>query len=477
MMRIAIGILVTALTPAAASGQGSETLESRLSTLVGRPGGLTADEVARRAEATSFDVRQRYHELQAAAAGVDQALVGYFPRLNLGLRYTRFSPIGIQSLGNSLAAPTVGAGPVPPGSPLVNIPLAFPVFLNQTILQATLTVPISDYILRVSQSHAAATHSEAAAELTLRATRLKIATDARVAYYTWARARLQLVVSGQAVALGKGQLHDARRFFAVGRLSKADVLRTESQLAASELLLERAKNLEAQLEEQMRIAMHDPVRRRYEIGEDLRADLTPLPNVYELDALYAEAFDRRLELRALEGTSQALRDQVRLARAAYYPRLDAVLDATYSNPNPRFIPSRDEFDGSFSAGLALTWSPNDAGTSRAQVRAAQAQLAGVQAQLGALKDAVKSEVIQSLESMREALTSIQTTARGLAAAEESYRARRLLFQNGRATTVEVTDAETELTRARLEAVNARVDLRVARARLLHAIGRDVVAAR
>ena len=51
--------------------------------------------------------------------------------------------------------------------------------------------------------------------------------------------------------------------------------------------------------------------------------------------------------------------------------------------------------------------------------------------------------------------------------------RRELFRNGRATSVELTDAETELVRASLDVVNARVELRVARARLLHATGRDV----
>ena len=75
--------------------------------------------------------------------------------------------------------------------------------------------------------------------------------------------------------------------------------------------------------------------------------------------------------------------------------------------------------------------------------------------------------------MREAEVAIESTARGLAAAEESYRVRRSLFQNGRATSVELTDAETDLTRARLEAINARVDLRIAHVRIEHALGRDV----
>jgi outer membrane protein TolC len=51
--------------------------------------------------------------------------------------------------------------------------------------------------------------------------------------------------------------------------------------------------------------------------------------------------------------------------------------------------------------------------------------------------------------------------------------RQVLFQNGRATSVELTDAETELTRARMELVGAQIDLRLAGTRLRHALGRDV----
>jgi outer membrane protein TolC len=47
-----------------------------------------------------------------------------------------------------------------------------------------------------------------------------------------------------------------------------------------------------------------------------------------------------------------------------------------------------------------------------------------------------------------------------------------LFINGRTTSTTLTDAETELTRSRLDLLNARADARVARVNLDHALGRD-----
>jgi len=59
------------------------------------------------------------------------------------------------------------------------------------------------------------------------------------------------------------------------------------------------------------------------------------------------------------------------------------------------------------------------------------------------------------------------------ASRRRSRVRTLLFQNGRATGVELGDAEVELTPARLDQVSARVGLRVARVELAHAAALDV----
>ena len=49
--------------------------------------------------------------------------------------------------------------------------------------------------------------------------------------------------------------------------------------------------------------------------------------------------------------------------------------------------------------------------------------------------------------------------------------RREQFRAGAAVAIDVIDAETELRRARLELINAAIDMRIARARLDRAVGR------
>jgi outer membrane protein TolC len=122
--------------------------------------------------------------------------------------------------------------------------------------------------------------------------------------------------------------------------------------------------------------------------------------------------------------------------------------------------------------VVLSWTPTDIPGARANVRTQEAQEAQILAQREALLDGLRLEVTQAYQAQLEAQVALDTTLQGLRAAEEGTRARRDLFRNGKATLVEVNDAETELTRAQLEVVNAHIDARIARVRLDHAVGRD-----
>jgi outer membrane protein TolC len=468
---------VQAVAPAPAPPPAAAAFEDKLaSAFVAR--GLTADEVARRARATSFDVQARQAEVAVAAAQLYQVKLTYLPRLTGQLRYARLSPITLPPLGNVLVTdPSVPPGVLPAGAPIVNHSITFPVLLNSTVTQLGLFVPVSDHVLRIARQQVSLEHSRDAARHNERAAGAKAQSDARLLYYSWARARLQIIVAEQSVTQVQGHLGNLQRALAVGTVSKADVFRVESQLANAELLRVRARSLADLLEFQLRTAMHDGGTGPYQIGEDLRRDL-PAGAAAAGDesadppVLFDEAVRGRPELRALLEVARAQHQQVRAATAGYYPRFDVFGDVQYSNPNQRFIPQQDRFDATWDVGLQLTWVFNDIAQAGGLSREWRARVRQTEAQASALRDALRVEVMQALQAIKEARAAETTTARGLRAAEESYRVRSDLYQNGRATTVELTDAETELTRARLDAVNARIDLRVARVRLDHALGRD-----
>jgi outer membrane protein TolC len=162
--------------------------------------------------------------------------------------------------------------------------------------------------------------------------------------------------------------------------------------------------------------------------------------------------------------------QADATRSRALPRLDAIAQNTIANPNQRYFPQKDEFKSSWQVGAQLSFSLSDSLSGTTQVDEARAQAAAARSERDQLVDALRSEVTEAVLAERTALSSLDSSARRLSAAETSYQARYERFLVGQATTVELTEAQTELFNAQLEVVEARVSIRVARARLSYVTG-------
>jgi outer membrane protein TolC len=419
------------------------------------------------------------------SARVDQAWVAYLPRLSGVASYTRLSNFTPPSLttsgpgGGGLVVAVPTAAPNADGS-IDNTnskffvapanTFAFPIVVDNWLLQGTLTVPITDYFLRISENYTAALSSEDAARYDYAAAAAKSEADGKVAFYGWLRAKGAVYVAQQALADQKTHLDDAKNQFQVGNASKADVLRAETGVASAELSVERAKNLEDLSAVQVKVAIHARDEEAPKNGEDVSQKSPPV--ALTLAQAVQEAQTSRLELKSLASNAEVLRQQIKAARAGYYPSASSFADGIYANPNQRRFPQRDEWFPTWDVGVRLTWSPNDVLAARAGAGDVEGRLASIEASQKAFADGITVEVTQAWQAVKEADFAIETSARQVASATEAYRVARELFNAGRATSTTLTDAETDLVRSRLEFLNAHVDAKVARVRLDHAIGRD-----
>src|SRR5690606_25003741 len=336
--------------------------DAQFKTLVGIPGGLTSEQVAQRAAATSVEAAAARQRVLEAEAQVDRTFYGLTPRLTLTARYTRLSPISNVTLGPSggggLVATTAPPGVLDDDATLFSIDssaFTFPVLLNNTLFTLGLTVPLSDYLFSTVQAVRGSKAARRGAEMEERAARVAAGAQAKLSYYDWARAGLQLVVVEQSLEQAKAQLQRLRNYFAAGRVAEADVLQSEAFVADAELGVHRATTAAVLAEQQMRIAMHASTNERFEIGEDVLAPLPPYPGAESFDQLYREALARRLEIRALDETEYSLQQAVSVQEAQRLPRLEAFGNVTYSNPNQRVFPQEDEFRATWDVGVQLVW--------------------------------------------------------------------------------------------------------------------------
>lgn len=454
----------------------TNTAAQREARILPRAGGWTAETAATRAHATSFDVAAKREAIKAAAAKADQALIQFLPRLTGTARYTRLSDIALPPSGFTIVSAVgpdgkpVGPGPVPPNSVLVASAFRFPIVLDNWLFQASLTVPLSDYLFRASPALSAAHRGEDAARLERIAAEAKAKADAKIAFYDWVKALGQREVLAQQLEVAAERKRDAEALFKVGKASKADVLGAEAALAQGKLAEDQADELVGLAEAQLRMLTQTPDGERIGLGEDVTVPLAPAS--VDLAALRQEAVSSRPDLRALGVTEEALVQSARAVRAGQLPRLDAFGNLTHSNPNQRIQPADKKFHTTWDVGLQLTWSPNDAFAGRAQGAELEASAAKLRAERSRVRDSVMVEVTRAALAVRTADASVESTTLGIAAATEAFRVRRELYRAGQGTSVELADAEANLFRAKLGGVAARIDQRVSRIRLEHATGRD-----
>jgi outer membrane protein TolC len=454
MQRILILAVVVCATPALAQPAPAESasFDKELDGLFAT-GGLTADQAATRAVGTSPAVRKRSAEIDAAIAQLHVAELLRIPRTGFTATYTRLSPLDPIAIA-------------PPPAP----PFAFAE--NSYAGQASVAIALSDYVLRFPKVIGAARLGAETARIGRRTAEVDAGQDARVTYYEWVRARLQVLIARRQLAQVTATLGQVRALADAQRVSRADLLRVESQQASAEQVVDQLQNLAVLREEQLRLLIGAAVGEPLAIGEDIRQDVVAPPAV-PLDDALVTATAQRLEFRGLDTGIRAKQAQQDAERASYYPRLSAFASADYARPNQRIFPQEDVFNLTWQAGVQLSWTLNDSLVARGTDRRYDAEIRALRADRENLERGTRIAILAAQQAVAIAQRALETSRKGLAAAEEAHRVRQALLAAQRATAVELVDAETELTRARIAALNARVDLRVALTQLAHAVGQDV----
>jgi len=464
ILRLSLALTLLAVTPALAqpapaqppaSADDMAAFEKELDALFSA-GGLTADQAAQRAAKVSPSVRRSAAEVEVAIAQAQAAELTRVPQVGATASYTRLSPIDTPVFGD----------------PSTGMAFEFPVFLNSYLLQGRASINLSDYVVRYPKLIDAARLGEEVARLSGHSSAVSAGQEARLAYYEWVRAKLQNLIAKRQLEQVRATLGQVRALAEVQRLSRADLMRVESNEAVAEQASIQLQNLADLREEQLRILIDAVPEQVLAIGEDIRADITA-PDTGKLDDLIGTAKKQRLDFKVLDTGIEAKEKQRAAERASYYPKLSAFGQVDFANPNQRVFPSEDKFNLTWAVGAQITWTLNETLFAKTTDRRLLGETNELRADRENLERGTRIQLLAAQQAVAIAQAALSTSAKGLAAAEEGYRVRRELLNAQRATAVELVDAETDLTRARIAALNARVDLRVAMVQLAHALGNDV----
>jgi outer membrane protein TolC len=190
------------------------------------------------------------------------------------------------------------------------------------------------------------------------------------------------------------------------------------------------------------------------------------------EQLATEAFASRPEIAIAKRNAAVAMSRAGAEGSALWPQLALRFGYNYERPNQRYFPVRDRFDGSWDLSAVLSWTAWDWGVTYHGMKAARAEASAAARNVEEARDAVRLDVERQRQGYTNAAEKIRAARQALGTAERAHAAARILFDAGRAQSLEVLDAATELNRARSDLVSSLADARIAWAQVQRASGRD-----
>lgn len=189
----------------------------------------------------------------------------------------------------------------------------------------------------------------------------------------------------------------------------------------------------------------------------------------QLDALEERIALSNQTLKAAVAQYLAARDQVRVARAGYYPTLSLGPSATHtheSQSQPGTVPGVTRYSfNTFVLPLQASWEPDLWGQVRRTVEQARANVDASAADLANVELSLRSELALDYFQLRGLDTQRQLLESTLASDVDYLQLTQVRFKGGIATEVDVAQAETQVRNVKAQSI----DLGVARAQMEHAI--------
>jgi|UniRef100_A0A7C3SLL3 TolC family type I secretion outer membrane protein len=376
-----------------------------------------------------------------AGEEIVRARSGFLPRVRADVSHTVYDdPVKMQ---------VKGLGPIS----------SFPM-TNRNFWGSRLVVEQTVFDLATISRYQAAVLGKTATRLDTAQVRDNLFLSVCQGYFRVLRAEKLVTVAEQEVKQLTEHLRDARNLYEFGLVTYNDVLQAEVALSDAEQRLITAQNdvtnLKSALNKLMGLPIATPIRLEEE--DKLVAPALSLEEASET------ALRQRNDLKAAKSRIEQGEKNISQAKSGYYPRLFAQAGHTYQQ-NDAWLHEHQYF-----AILGLEWSLFSGFDTRAQVRQAKQRLEQLHLHKQDLAEQIRLEVQTAYLGMKETAERIRVTQKAVAQGEENLRLNQERYREQVGTATEVIDAQTLLTKARVNYFNAHYDHQMAKAQMLWAVG-------
>ena len=278
-------------------------------------------------------------------------------------------------------------------------------------------------------------------------------------YFSTLRAQKLEVVATQDVADLKAHLKIARDQYEFGVVTYNDVLQAEVSLADAEQRLIVAKtdviDIRSAFNKVLAIPVSTPT-----VLKDEKLETRP----WVLEEATEVALKQRSDLKASTDRIGQQEKVVTQTRAQFYPRIYAQAGLNYQQN--QFMLHDTQWFGIF----GMQWTLFSGLDTKAQVAQAKLKVNQLQEQHKDLDEQVRLDVQNAYLKVKETADRIRVTEKAVTQAEENLRLNEERYKESVGTATDVIDAETLLTRTRVNYYTALYDHQMAKAELLWSMG-------
>ena len=392
--------------------------------------------------------------IKSATAQKKEAFTGFFPKFSTSYSYTRLNDDPIMKLPNGF--------PIPPFNHPMEMITGTQDNYNWTI-QAKQPLFAGGGIMANYQANSI---GEDAAHLEETAKYQDVVQEVKIAYFNILRAQRIQDATRQSVEMLNAHRDVAENYFNVGMIPKNDLLHAEVELANGKQSLVRAKNAVELAKSSFNTVLKRKIFTPVEVVDILAYH--PLNQSFEECLNVAQQARPELKISSLRAAQAG--KLVRVAQSDYFPTLSLVGNYTRFGDNPSVSGSDFKDQESWYLMAVASWNFWEWGKTKFRVDASKAKENQALEASKELNDQITLEIKNAYLILQETESQIVVWQKVIEQAEENFRISEERYKERVATSTEVLDAQTLLTKAKSEYANALGDYNVNYAKLQRAMG-------
>lgn len=285
-------------------------------------------------------------------------------------------------------------------------------------------------------------------------------------YFNLLKQEKLLEVYQIAVQRSEDNLERAQKMYDLGAVAKVDVFRARVNLGNDRISLINQRNVVQQARQSLNISMGFEPNRPLQIakGFDFDYQLPPLDELIQL------AFSQQPELERREMSIRAQELSVSISKSTFYPTLTGFFSYARNNTQLDKIYSDINRNWSISMGLRLTFNLFNGFRDHVNYQNAKIDLKNAKLDFEDYKRSLMSNLTTLYQNYMDLLEIIEINKENLEAAREEYRLATERYRLGAGTSLDVREAQVNLTDAERIVVSAEYNLIITFAELQEAVG-------